>query len=126
MAKSLSTKLKDIKKLEDRAKKELEKARLETEKLIAPTRGKLESVFKERIDKFVRENLEEVISMKIEKTSLSKEIDELLFRNVFGKDISDDERDVIKVEEEKSSKKENVKSSNEDDLIEDSEIYLNK
>lgn len=78
MAKSARGELKEILELEERAARDIERAQKKRAQLLAPLSGKLNSVFAERVNLFLSENIERVTAMKFDKSSVEKEVDVML------------------------------------------------
>lgn len=78
MAKSARGELKEILELEKKAARDMERAQKKRAQLLAPLSGKLNSVFAERVNLFLSDNIERVTAMKFDKPSVEREVDVML------------------------------------------------
>lgn len=96
MARSLKDKLAEVKRLEDKAAEMARKAEQERERIIAPTRAKIADLFNERLDAFLKTNIENLADLRIDRAALAKAFDGVLtgqitrdaFADAVAKDIA--------------------------------------
>ena len=96
MSRSVKTRLAEIKRLEERAAKDLQRAGAERARIMAPTRNKIRDLFAERLDLFLKDRFEEVVGRGLDRAEFARAVDALLTRSLMGdagavEDIEDDE-----------------------------------
>lgn len=82
MAKSQIRLLRAIEQKEARARELLEQIQKEREKVIAPTRAKIEAVFGRVLSEMLRERLEAIVGLRLNQGALEKDFRELLERHL--------------------------------------------
>ncbi len=82
MAKSQIGRLRAIEQKEARARELLEQIQKEREKVIAPTRAKIEAVFGRVLSETLRERLEAIVGLRLNQGALEKDFREVLERHL--------------------------------------------
>lgn len=105
MPRSVKTRLAEIRKLEEKAARDLSRARAEKDRLMAPTRNKIRDILFERLDLFLRENFELVVGRGIDRQALAKAIDALLATHLgqgspIQADDEDEDEDTVDEQED--------------------------
>lgn len=78
MAKSAQSELREIARIEETARRDLERAKGRRAQLVAPLAGKLSSVFSDRVREFLGENIERAVSSKFDRKSFEEKVDAML------------------------------------------------
>mgnify|MGYP006275352705 CR=1 FL=1 len=74
MARSIKERLEAARAREERAKRQVEKAREEMEKLIQPSKRKIVSAVEDVADQFVRENLEQLDEIELDRGRIQERV----------------------------------------------------
>jgi len=82
MAKSQIGRLRAIEQREARAREMLEQIQKEREKVVAPTRAKIEAVFGRVLSEVIRERLEAVVGLRLNQAALEKDFREAIERHL--------------------------------------------
>lgn len=82
MAKSQIGRLRAIEQREARARELLEQIQKEREKVVAPTRAKIEAVFARVLSEVVRERLEAIVGLRLNQAALEKDLREAIERHL--------------------------------------------
>jgi hypothetical protein len=82
MAKSQISRLRAISQKEAKARELLEQIQQEREKVVAPTRAKIEGVFSRVLSEVIRERLEAIVGLRLNQGALEKELREVLERHL--------------------------------------------
>jgi hypothetical protein len=82
MAKSQIGRLRAISQKEAKARELLERIQQEREKIVAPTRTKIEGVFSRVLSAVVRERLEAIVGLRLNQGALEKDLREVLERHL--------------------------------------------
>lgn len=78
MARSAQSELREIAKLEEAARRDLERAQNRRAQLVAPLTGKLTSIFSERVREFLEGNIERAVAAKLDRKAFGEAVDEML------------------------------------------------
>jgi len=82
MAKSQIGRLRAIEQMEARAREMLKQIQKEREKIVAPTRAKIEAVFGRVLSEVVRERLEAIVGLRLNQAALEKDLREAIERHL--------------------------------------------
>jgi len=82
MAKSQIGRLRAIEQREARAREMLKQIQKEREKIVAPTRAKIEAVFGRVLSEVVRERLEAIVGLRLNQAALEKDLREAIERHL--------------------------------------------
>lgn len=82
MARSQIGRLRAIEQKEARARELLKQVQKEREKVIAPTRAKIEGVFGRVLTEVIRERLEAIVCLRLNQGALEKDLREVLERHL--------------------------------------------
>jgi hypothetical protein len=82
MARSQIGRLRAISQKEAKARELLERIQQEREKIVAPTRTKIEGIFSRVLSALVRERLEAVVGLRLNQSALEKDLREVLERHL--------------------------------------------
>lgn len=82
MAKSQIGRLRAIEQKEARARELLAQIQQEREKVVAPTRAKIEAVFGRVLSETIRERLEAIVGLRLNQGALEKDLREVLERHL--------------------------------------------
>lgn len=85
MARSQIKRLKAIEQKEARARELLAQIEKEREKVVAPTRAKIEALFGRVLSETIRERLESVVGVRLNQAVLEKDFREVLNKHFAGK-----------------------------------------
>ena len=82
MAKSQIGRLRAIEQREARAREMLKQIQREREKVVAPTRAKIEAIFGRVLSEVVRERLEAIVGLRLNQAALEKDLREAIERHL--------------------------------------------
>jgi len=82
MARSQIGRLRAIEQREARAREILEQIQKEREKIVAPTRAKIEAVFGRVLSEMVRERLEAIVGLRLNQAALERDLKEAIDRHL--------------------------------------------
>jgi hypothetical protein len=82
MAKSQIGRLRAISQKEAKARELLQQIQQEREKVVAPTRAKIEGVFSRVLSEIIRERLEAIVGLRLNQSALEKDMREVLERHL--------------------------------------------
>lgn len=82
MARSQIGRLRAISQKEAKARELLEQIQQEREKVVAPTRAKIEGVFSRVLSEVIRERLEAIVGLRLNQGALEKDLREVLERHL--------------------------------------------